>query len=80
MKAIMTLIVAATLASPVQAALRPAAPQSPSGVILAAQGCGEGWHRGPQGYCHPNGGWGRGERACPRGYHLGPKREACWPN
>ena len=37
----------------------------------AAGGCGEGWHRGPNGGClrnyeHP--GW----HACPRGYHIGP--------
>lgn len=42
-----------------------------SNVIQVAGGCGEGWHRGPNGGCrrnfaHPD------EHACPRGYHIGP--------
>jgi len=49
---------------------------SDSVVITVAEGCGEGWWRGPGGRCHPmfNG------RACPPGYHLGPERRRCWPN
>lgn len=40
-------------------------------VVTVAGGCGEGWHRGPNGgclrnYAHP------AEHACPRGYHIGP--------
>jgi hypothetical protein len=43
---------------------------------LAAEGCGPGWWRGPGGRCHPM----AKDRACPRGYHLGPEGERCWPN
>lgn len=42
-----TLIVAALAAGAALAALAPA---------NAAQGCGPGFHRGPYGRCHPNGG------------------------
>jgi hypothetical protein len=42
-----TLIVAALAAGAALAALSPA---------NAAEGCGPGFHRGPYGRCHPNGG------------------------
>jgi hypothetical protein len=45
-------------------------------LTRVAEGCGPGWWRGPGGRCHP---MARG-RACPRGYHLGPEGERCWPN
>jgi hypothetical protein len=45
-------------------------------IIRVAEGCGPGWWRGPGGRCHP---MARG-RVCPRGYHLGPEGERCWPN
>jgi hypothetical protein len=59
------------------------------GVTLVADGCGLGFHRGPEGFCHRN------EerivvapgvvvlepgRVCPPGMHLGPHRRECWPN
>lgn len=42
----------------------------------AAEGCGAGFWRGPHGHCHPF----AVNRACPRGYHLGPEGKKCWPN
>jgi len=45
-------------------------------VIQIAEGCGEGFWRGPGGHCHP---MAKG-RECPRGYHLGPEGQKCWPN
>jgi len=45
-------------------------------VMRTAEGCGPGWWRGPGGRCHPM----ARERACPRGYHLGPEGGRCWPN
>ena len=45
-------------------------------VTNVAEGCGAGFWRGPQGHCHP---FAAG-RACPRGYHLGPEGQKCWPN
>jgi hypothetical protein len=47
-----------------------------SGVIRVAEGCGEGFWRGPHGHCHP---FAKG-RECPRGYHLGAEGKKCWPN
>ena len=47
-----------------------------SPVIRAAEGCGAGFWRGPQGRCHPF----AVNRACPPGYHLGPEGKKCWPN
>lgn len=51
----------------------PLAPQqAPSGpVIQVAGGCGEGWHRGPEGGCRRNYA-NPGAHACPRGFHIGP--------
>jgi hypothetical protein len=50
---------------------------SDGSIIRVAEGCGPaGWWRGPGGHCHP---MARG-RVCPRGYHLGPEGERCWPN
>jgi hypothetical protein len=45
-------------------------------IIRVAEGCGPGFWRGPGGRCHPM----ARDRACPRGYHLGPEGERCWPN
>ena len=45
-------------------------------IVKVAQGCGPGFWRGPGGRCHP---YVR-HRACPRGYHLGPRGRRCWPN
>jgi hypothetical protein len=42
------------LASSAQA-VSPAPVNSGSDVILVAQGCGPGFHRGPLGHCRPNG-------------------------
>jgi hypothetical protein len=50
-----------------------------SDVILVAGGCGVGFHRGPYGYCVPNGPVAVGPRACPPGYYLGPHGRRCWP-
>jgi hypothetical protein len=54
-----------------------------SDVILVAGGCGVGFHRGPYGYCVPNGPVAPpvavGPRACPPGYYLGPHGRRCWP-
>jgi hypothetical protein len=54
-----------------------------SDVILVAGGCGVGFHRGPYGYCVPNGPGAPpvvvGPRACPPGYYLGPHGRRCWP-
>jgi hypothetical protein len=66
------------------------------GVMLVADGCGIGFHRGPEGFCRRN------EerivvapaplvveppavvlepgRVCPLGTHLGPHRRECLPN
>jgi hypothetical protein len=50
----------------------PAAPldtKAASDVILAADGCGRGFHRGPFGHCRPNE-WPH--RICPFGWHFAP--------
>jgi hypothetical protein len=36
------------------APIAPAGVSSNSGVILVAEGCGRGWHRGPYGGCQRN--------------------------
>ena len=64
------------LAASAQAAMMPAPLSAGSVVAKAAEGCGPGFWRGPQGHCHP---FATG-RACPRGYHLGPEGQKCWPN
>ena len=46
------------------------------GIVKVAEGCGPGFWRGPGGHCHPM----AMHRACPRGYHLGPDAQRCWPN
>ena len=55
-----------------------------SDVHLVAGGCGVGFHRGPYGYCVPNGPGVAppvvgGPPACPPGYYLGPRGRRCWP-
>ncbi len=55
----------------------PAAPldsKAASDVILAAEGCGPGFHRGPYGRCRPN---ERPRRICPPGWHFSPFRDRC---
>jgi len=54
------------------------APVGDAGVTITrvAEGCGPGFWRGPNGNCHPM----AMNRACPRGYHLGPEGKRCWPN
>lgn len=42
-----------------------------STMAMAAGGCGEGWHRGPNGGCLRNF-VNPAAHACPRGYHIGP--------
>ena len=51
-------------------------------IILAYGGCGPYAHRGPFGGCRPGGQWGGyvPGTACPRGWHLGPYGQRCWPN
>ena len=75
-----TLILATALALGVVGAAIAAMPvqqtNSHSLIIRVAEGCGVGFWRGPGGKCHP---FPHG-RACPAGYHLGPKGERCWPN
>ena len=46
---------------------------------LIAEGCGPGFHRGPEGRCRPNEMMAP-RRACPRGTHLGPEGRECRPN
>lgn len=58
----------------------PAAPvdsNAASDVILAAQGCGPGFHRGPYGRCRPN---ARPRRVCPFGWHYSVYRRRCVRN
>ncbi|HLH11270.1 MAG TPA: hypothetical protein VKV77_05245 [Methylovirgula sp.] len=54
------------------------APVSELGLTITkvAEGCGQGFWRGPDGRCHPF----AHSRVCPRGYHLGPEGRRCWPN
>jgi len=84
MKALIGVVMAAALILPVRAS--PAfmsQAQIGSPAIQVRDGCGEGFHRGPEGYCRENG-WERERRferlECPRGYHLGPEGRRCWPN
>ncbi|MGJ4942289.1 GCG_CRPN prefix-to-repeats domain-containing protein [Bradyrhizobium sp. HKCCYLS1011] len=42
-------------------------------IILVAQGCGPGWHRGPYGACRPL-------YSCPPGWHSGPFGKRCFRN
>ena len=42
-------------------------------IILVAQGCGPGWHRGPYGACRPL-------YSCPPGWHTGPYGKRCFRN
>jgi hypothetical protein len=49
----------------------PAADQAASGeIILVAQGCGPGFHRGPRRVCRPL-------YNCPPGWHTGPFGRRC---
>lgn len=78
---IKTVIVSASLAFGFVSAANAGMMAAPVGVgasaiVKAAEGCGRGFWRGPGGHCHPM----AMNRACPRGYHLGPEGERCWPN
>ena len=42
-------------------------------IILVAQGCGPGFHRGPMGACRPL-------YNCPPGWHPGPYGRRCFRN
>jgi hypothetical protein len=54
---------------------------SGAGILKAAEGCGPGMWRGPNGVCHPGGAAGAGViRPCPPGMHLGPEGRRCHPN
>ena len=56
------------------APIAPAADQAASGeIILVAQGCGPGFHRGPGGACRPL-------YSCPPGWHTGPYGRRCVRN
>jgi hypothetical protein len=78
---IRTFVIGIALANSVTAAASAAVTPAPLGVpnssvIKVAEGCGRGEWRGPHGACHPM----AVNRACPRGYHLGPEGKRCWPN
>jgi hypothetical protein len=66
-------ILAAALFAAGSAVAMPLAPISPApaDVIEVAGGCGQGWHRGPNGGCRRNYAqpW---LHPCPRGWYLGP--------
>jgi hypothetical protein len=55
--------------------MAPVGESSPA-ITRVAEGCGPGFWRGPHGACHPM----AHNRACPRGFHLGPHGQRCWPN
>ena len=59
----------------------PAAPGVDVGLAptYVAEGCGPGFHRGPEGRCRPNEVIAP-RRECPRGFHLGPEGRECRPN
>jgi hypothetical protein len=66
-----------SLATAASAAMPAAQTGMPNSFIVkVAEGCGPGFWRGPGGRCHPF----AVNRACPRGYHLGPEGKRCWPN
>jgi hypothetical protein len=74
---ILTAALTVGLATVAQAGFAPhSIGNSESAIVRVAEGCGPGWWRGPGGRCHPM----AKDRACPRGYHLGPEGERCWPN
>ena len=56
---------------------------SDSPIVRVEGGCGDGWHRGGDGYCYRNfafrEGYGNG-RPCPPGWHLGEGGRRCWRN
>lgn len=64
------------LGTAASAAIKPAQIADGAVITKVAEGCGEGFWRGPHGRCHPM----AVNRACPRGYHLGPEGRRCWPN
>jgi hypothetical protein len=56
------------------ASVAPVVDQAASGdIILVAQGCGPGFHRGPGGACRPL-------YNCPPGWHTGPYGKVCVRN
>ena len=69
---VMTFVAAFALAGSAQA--MPVAPIGQADldmVTTVAGGCGQGWHRGPNGGCRKNYAepW---KHACPRGFYMGP--------
>jgi hypothetical protein len=61
-----------TIAGTAQAMpLAPVAITPNATIIQVAGGCGEGWHRGPNGGCLRNFA-DPAAHACPRGFHVGP--------
>ncbi len=87
-------LVAAASASEAMPIASDTAGVSNAPIILAAQGCGYGWYRGPGGYCHrfgygpyPGGYWGRVSRELERlpfgilAWALGPlpQHAVPWP-
>ena len=76
-------LMVASLMAPALAA--PVLPQGhgSSSIVQVEGGCGEGWHRGGDGYCYRNHAYrdGYGQyRACPPGWHLGEEGRRCWRN
>jgi hypothetical protein len=76
-----TILMGAALAIGVSSAASAAVLPAPLGagnvgIVKVAEGCGPGFWRGDGGRCHPM----AMHHACPRGYHLGPDRQRCWPN
>jgi hypothetical protein len=70
------------LATVCNAAIIPApAGSNAAGIVKVAEGCGPGFWRGPNGFCHRGGAYGAGYvRPCPPGMHLGAEGHRCWPN
>ena len=52
-------------------------------IVRVEGGCGDGRHRGGDGFCYRNfafrEGYGNG-RPCPPGWHLGEGGRRCWRN
>jgi len=75
-------LVAAALAVSAPIAVVQAAPVvDRSMIVQVAGGCGEGWHRGPNGGCRKN--YREDQKAkhpCPRGYYLSPRTGRCRAN
>jgi hypothetical protein len=76
-KLVLSAVLALSAAGMANASMLPApVAADPGNIIRVAEGCGPGFWRGPQGFCHPM----AANRACPVGFHLGPEGQRCWPN